>query len=378
MLYLFTGLMGASKTLNALKFVKEDDAFKDRPVYYHRIKILDHDFFAGWKELNDDALKEWQSLPTGSVIIVDEADHVFPQRPGKIEMPDYIRKLKESRSLGMDFVFLTQHPSLVDVFVRRNIGTHHHLERMFGAERSKWFTWSKYTDHENQTERNRAITSQVSFDKKYYGKYKSAEKHTHKKRIPWKMLLMPFLLAFSGLAFAGYKFMNWFDEEPVPTIQEQVSHTMPGDSPILYSEPRTSPAETDYFEQRKPRVENIPWSAPIYDEIHEVKSFPRPQCFLWNSGAKMGQCRCVTQQATPMNVDYETCVNIVQNGDFQDFVPDRALLALDDDSERQEPEAPAMASSKPVTADIRHMSHSPRRRTQATPPRSYTQGAATK
>lgn len=381
MLYLISGLMGASKTLNALKFVKEDKAFKDRQdkVYYHRINNLKSDFFPGWKPINDDELKAWMDYPEGSVFIVDEADHVFPQRDNKTKIPEYIQQLKESRKRGMDFVFITQHPSMVDVFVRRNIGQHNHLERVFGQERSKWFTWAKYADPTDRISRSQAVTKIVGFDKKYYDAYESAVEHTHQNRFPYKLLAIPFVLALAGVSFAGWQFMGWFDEpesqSPVPIQQAQ---SLPSLDKVYIPEKSQTPGELDYFAQRTPRIPDVPWSAPVYDEVYEVKSFPRPQCYQWTSGDDKDKCKCVTQQATPLDLSHAACVQIVKHGYFQEFVEDVAIVSSESDrAERKRPEAPAgTADRRPSRYTV--LGHAPATRMETSEPRSYSTGAVTR
>lgn len=53
MLFGFSGVMGTGKSLNAIKFIIENDDFAGRPVYYHgiRVVLLDYevcDSFQGW------------------------------------------------------------------------------------------------------------------------------------------------------------------------------------------------------------------------------------------------------------------------------------------------------------------------------------------
>ncbi len=53
MLHGFSGGMGTGKSLNAIKFIIENDNFADRPVYYHGIRVLLLDYkvcdsFQGW------------------------------------------------------------------------------------------------------------------------------------------------------------------------------------------------------------------------------------------------------------------------------------------------------------------------------------------
>ena len=53
MLYLVTGLPGASKSLNTLKYIIENDDWSGREIYYNNVKLLMLDIdvchsFSGW------------------------------------------------------------------------------------------------------------------------------------------------------------------------------------------------------------------------------------------------------------------------------------------------------------------------------------------
>ena len=78
----------------------------------------------------------------------------------------------------------------------------------------------------------------------------------------------------------------------------------------------------EYIKKFTPRIKDVPWSAPVYDEVVEIKSFPRPQCVLWHSGKYSGQCRCFSQQATPLSVNQNMCVEIVNSGYFEPYRKD--------------------------------------------------------
>ena len=190
MLYLMTGLMGSGKTLNAIKYVNEDKAFQGRKIYYCRIQLTEiGKKRLGWTEVSDEEIMNWRDYPPGTVFVIDECDHIFPQRT-KDKMPEYIRELKESRKRGIDFVFITQNAMQMDVFVRRNIGHYIHFERRFGADNTKRLQWSKYVNPEDKFEVHKAEKDKIKLDKKYFGWYESAEQHTHVKRLPYKLMAM--------------------------------------------------------------------------------------------------------------------------------------------------------------------------------------------
>lgn len=315
MIYLVTGVPGAGKTLNTIKWINEDSQFRGRDIYYHRVKELT----LPWSELTEDQVKDWESLPDGSVIFVDEAQYSFPKSNSRGEAPEYIRNLTEHRHRGFDFILVTQHPSLINVDLRRLVQSHVHYHRSLGLSFTKKFSWERFvTDPTNKTDQAEASVTRVKFDKEYFGCYKSAEVHTAKPRIPfrvWSSLAIIFGVIILSIMFFFKKKADYLGpQEPVnqsASLESQPDQALSGSS-------FDSDSDEDYLtkeewaEKYTPRFSDIPWSAPAYDEAIEVKSVPRPQCMMWESGPKIGECTCYTQQATKLNISYDACVNYVK------------------------------------------------------------------
>src|SRR5256885_16044190 len=90
--------------------------------------------------------RSWhETVPDGSVIIIDEVQRIWrPSGPGQ-KIPDMIALLETHRHRGLDFYIITQGPNLIHANVRALIGRHVHLrdlrseERRVGKEcRSRW------------------------------------------------------------------------------------------------------------------------------------------------------------------------------------------------------------------------------------------------
>ena len=69
----------------------------------------------------------------------------------------------------------------------------------------------------------------------------------------------------------------------------------------------------DWAARFVPRVEEMPMSAPAYDD-RPVVSVPRIACAI---GERMG-CRCITEQGTRYNLDQFKCLRLVQEGGIYD------------------------------------------------------------
>lgn len=338
MIYLFTGINGASKTLNAIKFVTEDPAFqiKDeqtgemvpRPVYYFNIDSLQ----LPWAELTLEEVCKWWELPPGSVIFVDECYKIFPTRKAGAVVPEHIQRLAEHRKDGYDFIFVCQKVmGQVDAFARGLVGRHIHLERIFNSNRVRWYEWQRCVDNVNDYhERKEAEKKTVQIDKTYFNAYKSAQIHTMKANVPWLKLagvaaLFLFVVGLFG-SFA-FRMLDRADFDGSEADSVVASLASPGATllPFGGGSREFSPISAEqYLAAHKPRIEGFPHTAPIYDELTKPKVYPRLNCVMWLTGEKNGECVCYTQQATKAAVPINVCANIVKNGYFDHALePDR-------------------------------------------------------
>lgn len=309
--FLYTGLPGASKTLNAIKFVDSDPQFKDRPVYYHNIKELTLD----WNIIDREQLMDWPSLPDGSVVFIDEAQDIFPVRDSKTPVPPVISAMNTLRHRGFTFIIITQHPRLLDTAVRRLAGPHLHFERRYGRESSKVWTFGEVCDKlENRkfmVKDGDVDVENVKFDKNYYGVYKSAEIHNVKRALPKKLIaaffVLPMILA--GVVYAGFSVkdsMSGYTETDIqPVTSSQVS------TPRLFGNEDSAYSELSAY---LPRVPGMIWTAPRYDKLMKPKVVPKPSACMVNAT----KCTCYTEQATPLDVPDGLCLAIVEDGWFDD------------------------------------------------------------
>ena len=311
MIYLFTGTPGAGKTLGAIQFVQEDPAFQGRDVYQYGIRGLKLD----WHELSSDDVYKWFDLPHGSVVLLDECQAFFEPAKFGNHIPEHIKELNTHRHRGIDLVLITQHPKLIDTKVRRLVGDHRHRKRQFGFESSTVFHFQEVADDPNDYHTQQAATKKRwKFPKKYYGNYESAEVHTHKKRTPWMLYALPLLLA--GCLGALYWVASGFGasdsslDTPAAESAPASSQDRPGFTTVGSAEDESLTAQ-QYAAQLKPRLDADPASAPIYDDVREVNSYPRPQCIRAESS---GDCNCYTQQATPLDISERQCNAIVEDG----------------------------------------------------------------
>lgn len=316
---LLSGLPGASKTLNLLRMVEEE--CKGRPIYQYGVTGCK----LPWEELTLDQLHTWWELPIGSVIVVDECQEVWPA--GARQSPDSVSRLATHRKGGYDFYLVTQHPTRINADLRKFIGPHFHYERVFGQPVAKEIRFEQcQSDTSKVTERRKAQVTTRPFSKKYFDLYHSAEIHTIKPKVPKAVYMLGAALLLC--AFLGYRLFGDIgvdQKTPVSPVdtEQQTPAMLPSFADYTDPPPQNEKEKTltasQYAAQFVPRIADVPHSAPIYDSVTEVKTYPRPQCILRVSN---NECHCYTQQATPLDISHDTCVDIVENGIFNPFIAD--------------------------------------------------------
>ncbi len=325
MIILNTGTAGAGKTLFTLYMIEkrrkaENQAFHDawvkagsdeskppivREVYYFNININKSKL--PWIKL--DKLEDWYTMPAGSIFFFDECQEAFEPMANSATRPKYYTELSKHRHRGYDMYFVTQHPTFVDTYVRKNAEEHNHFMRPFGAKMVNKHTWKGVKDSCDKS-RAGAITEKLTHPKEVYSWYKSSEVHTHKFKLPNKvkaMLLLPFLIAA-----CVYGVYHYFDKkiETAKAVPTLTNGQLPNGQPIGANMKHVfDPASF------KPRFDDVPWTAPRYDELTQPTVAPRiVGCMIF-----AGKCKCMTQQGTYHIATMPFCRVVVENGIFQDF-----------------------------------------------------------
>jgi zona occludens toxin len=311
MIYIVTGLPGAAKTLFSLKRVLTDDQLINRDVYYHGIP----DLKLPWIKLDDP--RTWFAVQSGSVVVIDEAQKVFPLRAAGSVVPAYVSAFETHRHQNIDLVLITQDASLLDAHVRKLCERHFWLRRPFGMDYAVVHEFHGVGDIRNSAECKQAIQSRFKHPKELYSMYKSADAHSVKKRVPFKAVLFPLLLLV--IVVGGWRvFKSVTRQDVLPVVEAKRS---PGanqvstvnnqaHNPVL---PRDTPGYVDVF---TPRINALPNSAPIFDKlVAEVKDFPRIAACVASAKA----CWCYTQQGTRVDTLPSQCQSFVSLGAFDPY-----------------------------------------------------------
>lgn len=322
MITIITGLPGNGKTLYALAYVKAYAEKEKREVFYSGIK----DLLLPWTEIKPE---EWVNLPAGSIMVIDEAQFVFPKKPNGSKLPEHYEKLAVHRHNGLDIFVITQHPGLIDNFLRNLAGRHLHVIRKFGMQRANVWEWAAANaSPEKASSHKNAILHKWAYPKAAFEYYKSAEVHTVKLAIPAKLILA--CLFVVGVLVVGYfvldRFQNRYKATPdisspgVVSAAPVVGATGVSTTAGAGASFRDPVADSKQFVfNRTERVVGVASTAPRYDTLTEPTVVPVPAACV---SSKRQGCKCYTQQGTPMQVPVEMCSQIVEKGYFQDFAPD--------------------------------------------------------
>lgn len=324
MIELITGLPGNGKTLFTIAQVKTLAERENRPVFYHGIPELT----LNWEQLDDP--KNWMAVPPRSIVVIDECQKTFRNRSMGQVPPPFVTALETHRHLGIDLVLITQHPSLVDPAVRRLAGRHQHLVRIWGMEASTVHQWDAVKDNCDKS-RNDSNKKKWGFDKSLYGLYKSAEEHTMKRSIPFRvkmllglMVLFILLVGYMGM-YLVKKSTATTEAKPGAVQAGSVSNPLAasavdaGRSVVPPFDPIADAKQ--YVQASTPRVEGLPHTAPKYDAITAPVRAPVPAACIQKGTATSAhmECKCFSQQGTPMAVEFNMCIEFARNGYFQDF-----------------------------------------------------------
>lgn len=208
MISLATGNPGSGKTLFGLEDLYNliqgfnDDPDSARPVFVHGVKELTIPhaplplkLIPVDKAGTQKPVPDWEAVPDGALVFIDEAQHFFPPASAGAVLPAHVEFLNTHRHSGMDIWIYTQNPRLIRMEVRRLVGRHRYHRRLFGLSRSQIYEWDECSDNHNL---KTSVNWRRKFPSHIYDMYKSAEVHTKQTfRKPWWLIL--FILGPLGM-----------------------------------------------------------------------------------------------------------------------------------------------------------------------------------
>jgi len=320
MLSLFTGLPGAAKTLNLIKYVHENKLFEGRPIYYYGIDELNSTnevTLDNWTELTEEQVHNWYEMKDSPVIVIDEAQKIWRKRGTSATIPYDIQQLETHRHLGIDILMTCQNPMQIDHEVRALVQQHWHFERPANLKQGRKYEFETCVVDPKKDKYQAVQTTRYKVDKKYFGCYKSAEVHTHGARIPKKLYLVIIGLVLC-IAFFVYAFksvvIDRADRGKKPLIEQSVNTIA-----------SSTVTRDGYLNQFVHRYKNIPFSKPFYDELVTPRSYPYVkgcQNFKVNN---TNNCTCSSMQGARVEIPEDHCLAFIKYGQHDFTVPDSEL-----------------------------------------------------
>lgn len=335
MIILQTGVPGSGKTASVVDMLMHDESYthftdkdgqkKERPLYVNGI----NDLKLPHNELTDDEIRAQplqDFLPYGALVVIDEAQRLFPPRSAGSKVPLYVEALATHRHHGLDIVFITQDPSFLDNFVRKLTGRHIHV-RVLPIGR-KLFEWTKCEEKpDSPSALAGAIERSFKLPKETFDMYKSAEIHTKPgRRLPrifyFMILFLPALLAFGWFTYNRLHTRFFGDGEKPAAVAQNSPQTAAAGGGNTYPSSGGANAFSAASDGRMsqslepvmfvPSIPERPESKPLYDGIRHVRQYERVAACV--EGGKSG-CTCYSDQATKIReISDAKCRDYAQNG----------------------------------------------------------------
>lgn len=155
--------------------------------------------------LDPDEIPLLSTVEEGSLIVIDEVQRLW--RPtGAGAVPPDIAALETHRHHGIDFVVITQHPSLLHRNVRALVGKHIHLRATaLGNYLYEFPEWCE--NPQTKSARQSCVRSRYRLPKAAFDLYESASLHVKtSKRLPIQYFI--FFAVLLGVPVGGFLFVK--------------------------------------------------------------------------------------------------------------------------------------------------------------------------
>lgn len=329
---LITGTPGSGKTLKMVSMMANDEMFQPdengfRRKIFTNIKGLKipHTYIetdakklpkSTDEQLSAHDMYEWIEKPEniGSIVIVDEAQDVWPVRSAGSKIPDNVQWLNTHRHQGIDIFVLTQGPKLLDQTLRTLVRKHYHIASNKMGMRTLLEFQSCADDPLKMV--SNGFSSIYTLDKKVYDLYESAEVHTVNKvkRSKWFYTLPVIILLIPVFIGLSYKMLSSYGKKQEETVSKEESASELKDNSASSANIETVQSSNGNLtpEMFVPVLPEKPESKPIYNGVRQVKTFEHIAGCI--EGGKTG-CTCYSQQGTPLKeITKEMCKDYARNG----------------------------------------------------------------
>lgn len=292
---LITGTPGSGKTLYAVSEVvaKFADPQSGRIVYNAGINGLAIPGVIDCEAEGLDVRKWHEWAPPNAIIVVDECQRIWRARSVSAQVPPEVAAMETIRHGGVEMWLITQHPNLLDANIRRLVGRHIHVRRVWGMARAVIYEWDHCSDPGRVSN---SIKRTWSYPKKAYRWYKSAEVHNKAGgRIPvalWILIAcvvaLPFVLYVSAKKVSAH-----FDPEQLTAPVKRATGASGSAAAPVAAPPASSPAPV--------AVATAASAAP-----------PEPVIV---GCIRMGpRCECIDDQGRSVEIDLAACQQSAERG----------------------------------------------------------------
>lgn len=307
MITLITGVPGVGKT--ALTVRELLTLRGERPVFsnINGLKIdhfpIDHEWVQKWHE----------NAPPDALIVIDEAQHSFRPRPQGSRVPENVAAFETHRHLGVDFILVTQRPTLIDSNIRGLVGRYLHIRQT--ALSRMVHEAMEVVDFSQKSVREENAKTPYKLPREVFSLYKSSQLHTKKPRpkLPTAAWLLLALVPVIGVV--GYYLANSINSKLSPA---SVAGADRGSALALTQPPG------DYVDHGQrirlatlPLDPDNPLSAPLYSEV--LPPVQPPQVVGCIASAR--SCTCYTQQDTAIWLPEDQCRQRVAGKYYDPYQP---------------------------------------------------------
>ncbi|MDO3383854.1 zonular occludens toxin domain-containing protein [Gilvimarinus algae] len=315
MFTIVSGLPGAGKTLHTIATNKKHTG--KRPVFYYNIPLSEEGAkILGWIELTKEQVMTWyDEIPANGILIVDEAQQLWPIRPASKPVPRSLSEIETHRHKGVDLIFITQDPTLLDSHARKLANEHIHYVRPYGAKYAiRHHSGTGVKDVKSKAQLDATTKSRIGQPSDIFPLYKSAEVHTHKFRPPKVLFIIPLLLMLVAYSiYYAFSAITGGSSASQQTTQTNTQQNGPASkSQVVDEDSMTWP------QLLKPEIPGLPYTAPLYrQKAMQVVEVPRVAgCMEFEN-----TCHCFTQQGSRINdVSQQVCRKWLVNRPFDHLV----------------------------------------------------------
>ena len=336
MLYLLTGKPGSGKTLHMISMLMKRKDLQGRPLYIDGIPDVDPVKIPHEKLPENCSGENWHEwLPTNAILVVDECQRYWRQRPNGSKVPEAVQAIETHRHRGVDLFFITQHPRLIDTNIKSFVENHKHFDKTQLGTRRMW-EWQRCGNPDSKQDIADAMAKPYRLDKAAYGAYKSAELHTKIKvnRSHWVWLFPLIVVGTIGMTFYAYvKNRQILFDDPKQQAQAATAAVAPvggagGEAQAAPPDTQagqygSAPSESQSIKALQasdfaPSLDGQPWTAPVYAPHNtNIQTMPYPVACVKNAD----RCTCYTDQATPIRgMDKGLCLDFVENGIYNPYL----------------------------------------------------------